>query len=138
MFQNVSLHSYKGPNAIKIDVAKTINAFSFVTNAHFKNAMIVIGYAEHCYMLRFSYDNGKFFLSDVFEVRDNIAEDIIHNQIVPHSYEWNLCEVCCSSTTMHCKHCKVRYCSKLCQKIDWKNHKKYCTKNDNVCIECSE
>tara|TARA_B100000482_G_scaffold191980_1_gene178492 strand:- start:13 stop:600 length:588 start_codon:yes stop_codon:yes gene_type:complete len=127
MYKNITLCSCKGPNAIRFNVTKSINAFSFVTNDNFKNAIVIIGSVEHCYMLRFSFRKDIFYLSDVYEICNILAKDIVYQKKIPHSSEWGLCEVCCKKTTLHCKQCKVMYCSKLCQKVDWKNHKTYCT-----------
>jgi hypothetical protein len=43
----------------------------------------------------------------------------------------NICNVCQKSSTTKCSKChQTYYCSKECQKKDWKIHKKSCGKND--------
>ena len=147
MYQNITLSSYKGSSASQLHIVKNIQAFSFVKNELFQNAMVIIGTTDHCYMLRFSFDNQNFYLSDVYEIDPKIAKGIEQEKIIPHSSEWDLCEVCCQKTTMHCKKCQVMYCSKRCQKLDWNNHKSICsqtrtkTKTDSaresICHECN-
>lgn len=39
----------------------------------------------------------------------------------------NICEVCGGKAEKHCDRCRFPYCSRECQKKDWKVHKKYCT-----------
>ncbi len=41
-----------------------------------------------------------------------------------------MCEYCYDKSSLKCAACELaRYCSKACQKLDWKNHKKVCLKN---------
>ncbi|GBC07966.1 hypothetical protein RclHR1_07820001 [Rhizophagus clarus] len=43
----------------------------------------------------------------------------------------NICNVCQKSSTLKCSRChQTFYCSKDCQKKDWKSHKKSCGKNE--------
>jgi hypothetical protein len=49
-------------------------------------------------------------------------------------YKNSICAICPKRTINRCGCKSIRYCSKACQKSDWKNHKLFCTvkkKNKN-------
>lgn len=42
-------------------------------------------------------------------------------------YKNSICAICPKRTINRCACKSIRYCSQLCQKSDWKNHKLFCT-----------
>jgi hypothetical protein len=42
------------------------------------------------------------------------------------SAHMNTCHTCCKPCVKHCGACTTKYCSRDCQKQDWKEHKKIC------------
>ncbi len=75
---------------------------------------------------RKNYFKGKISIILQEINNDKIKYELFLNQI---SYIKKLseCKVCKKPTSTYCSKCKiVYYCSKICQREDWKSHKKEC------------
>lgn len=68
------------------------------------------------------------------DVREAYAAGVIHKSmstidriraVIKHRD--SICCICEAKTSLLCSKCKtVKYCGGICQKLDWKNHKKNC------------
>lgn len=60
-----------------------------------------------------------------------VSRDFGWTELLHHTPKCS-CEVCGNETTMRCLKpgCEVRYCSRECQKLDWKSHKPICGTGD--------
>jgi len=64
------------------------------------------------------------FILDEVKRKDKIKFNILSRKIINLEESANICRICEKVTRKRCPCRKVYYCSKECQKKDWRKHKK--------------
>ena len=82
---------------------------------------------------RFMDDNGNFISTFTFSYVSPMFENPVAKAIVAKANEAQICPKCgVNEASLTCSRCKIQnYCSKACQKRDWKEHKQICRKPES-------
>tara|TARA_Y100000389_G_scaffold205100_1_gene263160 strand:+ start:6843 stop:7688 length:846 start_codon:yes stop_codon:yes gene_type:complete len=75
------------------------------------------------------YINNKKYTEKTYDYLEYISKKMIRKIYYKNPALCNHCKQLFS--TFQCTQCKTYYCSRICQKNDWKYHKKYCIQFSN-------
>lgn len=128
-YNNLSILSSKGASAALLSTTRHILACNFISNSSFTIGVCILGIANHTYMMRFKITKGFARLITIYELSSSVGKELLDGSC-PTSERWSLCNVCLMHTTKHCAKCPTMYCSQLCQRLDFKQHKHICGRCD--------